>query len=134
MFCRGRSGVRPRTLLPAPMAMAAARAAAPILVTSEWLAPRLASAKVLDATWYMPVLGKDAQAEHDGARIPGSRFFSIDAVDDSGSGFPHMLPSAERFGRVMDDLGVANEDHVVVYDSTAVGTASHRAFWTFLCV
>lgn len=112
----------------------ASRAGVPLLVSCDWLASHLGRTRVLDTTWYMPIMQRDARAEHAAERIPGSRFLSVDEIDDTGCGLPHMLPSPAGFGAAMDELGVTNDDHVVVYDSTTVGCASHRAFWTFLYV
>jgi len=52
---------------------------------------------ILDCTWFMPNVRRDAIAEFEKARIPSARFFNLDAIVDKSSPYPHMLPSAEDF-------------------------------------
>ena len=88
------------------------------LVSTDRLASRLASPelRVLDSSWYLPAQNRDARAEFEARHIPGAVFFDIDAVSDSESPLPHMLPSAEKFGDSVGALGIGNDDSVVVYD------------------
>ena len=68
--------------------------------------------------------------EYQTKRIPGSLFFDINGVATLGSGFPHMLPSAESFASAADALKVTADMTVVIYDR--VGTFSApRAWWTW---
>lgn len=102
------------------------------LVSTEWLAGKLGSAglRIVDASWHMPHVKRDARAEFEAAHIPGAVFFDIDAIADRATGLPHMLPSADAFGEAAGDLGISQTDAVVVYD--AVGIASSpRVWWTF---
>jgi thiosulfate/3-mercaptopyruvate sulfurtransferase len=102
------------------------------LVSTEWLAAHLADAdlRVVDATWYLPHLKRDARAEYLAAHIPGAVFFDIDAIKDPTSSLPHMLPGAADFARAVGALGVGEGDHVVVYGGRN-GIASARVWWTF---
>ena len=52
---------------------------------------------ILDCTWFMPNVPRNAVAEFQKARIPGARFFNLDEVTDKSSPYPHMLPSANDF-------------------------------------
>ena len=47
--------------------------------------------------------------------IPGAVFFDIDDVCDPSSPLPHMLPPPDLLAK-MHALGIADGDHVVVYD------------------
>jgi hypothetical protein len=60
---------------------------------------------ILDCTWFMPNVGRDAAAEFQKRRIPGARLFNLDEVTDRSSPYPHMLPSAKDFA---DALGIFN--------------------------
>ncbi|KAJ1991125.1 hypothetical protein GGI25_003569 [Coemansia spiralis] len=102
-----------------------------ILVSSPWLHHNLRKVKVLDCSWYLPFMSRNCKDEFSDAHIPGSHFFDIDEIKDmSKSDLPHMLPPPEFFGSSMDKLGISNDDHVVVYDTSGVGPAC-RVFWTF---
>jgi thiosulfate/3-mercaptopyruvate sulfurtransferase len=102
------------------------------LVTPDWLARHLGEPdlRVLDATWYLPHLGKDARAEYRTAHIPGAVYFDIDAVSAPGTGLPHMLPTPEAFAEAVGALGVGDGDRVVVYGGPGM-IASARVWWTF---
>ena len=52
------------------------------LVSTEWLAQHLNApdVRVVDASWYMPQLGRDPKAEFNEAHIPGAVFFDIDEL------------------------------------------------------
>ena len=89
---------------------------APALVSPAWLAAnRGPSVKVVDASWYLPAMGRDARQEFEACRIPGAVFFDVDATDVA-SPLPHMLPSDAFFARTMSELGIVHDDHVVCYD------------------
>ncbi|KAI8320209.1 Rhodanese-like protein [Martensiomyces pterosporus] len=101
------------------------------LVTAQWLNDNLDKVKVLDCSWYLPFLKRNAHEEFRNSHIPGAQYFDIDAIKDlSKADLPHMLPPPEFFGASMDRFGISNGDHVVVYDGDGVRSAC-RVFWTF---
>ncbi len=109
------------------------RAAAPSLVSTEWLAEQIESSptlRVADASWHMPASGRDAKAEYAARRIPGALFFDIDALSDDKTSLPHMIPPHEKFALAMRRLGMGDGRHVVVYDAQGIFSAA-RAWWMF---
>lgn len=102
------------------------------LVGTEWLAAHLGEPdlRVVDATFYLPHLKRDARAEFEQAHIPGAVFFDVDAIADHGTSLPHMLPDGEGFARAVGALGIAPGDRVVAYGGRNL-IASARAWWTF---
>ena len=102
------------------------------LVGSEWLAAHLGEPdlKVVDATFYLPHLKRDARAEFEQAHIPGAVFFDIDAIADHANPLPHMLPDPKAFADAVGALGIATGDRVVVYGGRGL-IASARVWWTF---
>ena len=105
------------------------------LVTTEWLAARLGKPEVaiVDGSFYLPALKRDAKAEYLAGHIPSAAFFDIDAIADHSSDLPHMLPGATLFSEEVGKLGVGNEDTIVVYDGAGLGGAP-RVWWTFRIV
>lgn len=97
----------------------------PSLVSPDWLSRNLnePDVKVLDASWYLGVMKRDAKAEFAAERIPGSQFFDIDGVSAVGGDLPHMLPTEGQFGAAMSALGISNSDTVLLYDRWAKQTA-----------
>ena len=102
------------------------------LVSTDWLAKHLGDGdlRVLDGSWHMPQLKRDARAEFAQAHIPGAAFFDIDAIADHATDLPHMLPDAAAFAAAVGALGVGSGDRVVVYDARGVISAA-RVWWTF---
>ena len=85
---------------------------------------------VVDASWYLPADRRDTQAEYVAARIPGARFFDIEAIADLDHACPHMLPSEQWFADCVQALGIGGNTRVVVYDSKGLFSAA-RAWWMF---
>ncbi len=86
--------------------------------------------KVLDASWYLPGEPRDPFQEYVAARIPGARFFDIEAIADRNHACPHMLPTAEQFAQQVRVLGVGSDDQVIIYDHKGLFSAP-RAWWMF---
>ncbi len=99
------------------------------IVSAQWLKEQKSSAvKILDATYFLPVMGRDGRAEFLQAHIPDAQFFDIDGIRDETSSLPHMIPSAEYFQSAMRALGLCNTDQIVVYDNSPFLSAA-RAWW-----
>jgi thiosulfate/3-mercaptopyruvate sulfurtransferase len=98
------------------------------LVTTEWLARHLGDVTIVDSSWFMPSLGRNARAEYLQAHIPRARFLDIDEVSDRANPAPHMLPTAEQFAASMETLGVGSGDRIVVYDNSPTRTAARGWF------
>ncbi|MCC5987898.1 MAG: 3-mercaptopyruvate sulfurtransferase [Pararhodobacter sp.] len=102
------------------------------LVSTDWLAAHLGDPdlRVIDASWYLPDMGRDARAEYDAAHIPGARYFDIDEISDQRSALPHMAPPAEKFISRMRAMGIGDGHQVVVYDGMGIFSAA-RVWWNF---
>ena len=102
------------------------------MVSTAWLADHLSDpgVKSADATWFMPGDPRDAKAMFEQGHIPGAVFFDIDALSDQSSGLPHMLSEADTFGARVGDLGLGDDDAIVVYDAHGLFSAA-RAWWNF---
>jgi thiosulfate/3-mercaptopyruvate sulfurtransferase len=102
------------------------------LVSTDWLADHLGDPDIviIDATWFMPQAKRDPRAEFEAAHLPGAVFFDIDAVADTTSGLPHMLPSPEAFAEAVSAMGIGESTTVITYDANGL-IASARLWWTF---
>ncbi len=100
------------------------------LVSTEWLARNLGAPDlaIVDCSAFMPNDGRDGKAEFHEAHIPGARFLDINKVADRTNPAPHMLPSEAEFGRAMTELGVGQDDRIVVYDNSPLRTAARGWF------
>ena len=102
------------------------------LVSTAWLAAHIKDPdlRVIDASWYLPDMGRDARAEYNAAHIPGARFFDIDEITDNRSNLPHMAPPPEKFVARVRAMGIGDGHQVVVYDGMGLFSAA-RVWWTF---
>ena len=102
------------------------------LVSTDWLASRLDAPDlvVVDGSYYLPAMKRDAAAEYLAGHIPGAVRFDIDAIADHANPLPHMLPNAQQFAREVGALGIADTDTIVVYDGAGLFSAP-RVWWTF---
>jgi len=103
----------------------------PPLVSTTWLAERLGAPGlvVIDASWYMPAMQRDADAEYLAAHVPGAVRVDLEAVSDAASPLPHMLPDAAAFAAHLGALGVGDDDAVVVYDGSRANMTAPRVWW-----
>ena len=102
------------------------------LVSTNWLAKRLdnSQVRILDASWYLPVMDRNPIAEYEKKHIPNARFFDIDDISDHRSDLPHMVPTVEKFMSKVRRLGVGDGHQVVVYDGLGMFSAA-RVWWLF---
>lgn len=98
------------------------------LISPRALAARMNVLHValLDATWTYPG-GPEARAH---GHIKGAVKFDIDAVAQSDTDLPHMLPAPDQFAREVAKLGVTPSDEIVVYDRIGLFSAP-RVWWSF---
>ncbi len=102
------------------------------LVSTDWLAAHLRDPdlRVIDASWYLPAMGRDARAEYAAGHIPNARFFDLDEISDNRSSLPHMAPPPEKFISRMRAMGIGDGHQVVIYDGMGMFSAP-RIWWTF---
>jgi len=100
------------------------------LVSTGWLASHLPdpNLRILDGSWYMPADKRDVRAEFSTAHIQGAQFFDIDAISDQETDLPHMIPPVAQFERQVAELGISNNNQIVVYDTQGLFSAA-RVWW-----
>ena len=101
------------------------------VVSTAWLADRMRAPdiRVVDGTWFMPAEGRSGHEEYLQSHIPGAVFFDIDAIADTSSDLPHMLPSPEVFAKAAGALGLPRGADIVIYDTHGIRSAA-RVWWT----
>lgn len=105
----------------------------PPLVDAAWLKSQIDAPDliVLDASWYLPAQGRDAEQEFTEGHIPGALRFDFDQrFADTTSPLPHMLPDAAAFTHEAQALGLNQMSRIVVYDGAGI-FAAPRAWWMF---
>ena len=84
--------------------------------------------KILDATFYLPDSGLNAEKEYNDKHIKGAVFFDINKIADPQNSLPHMIPSKEIFSEMMKNLGLNNNDEIIIYDNSPI-LSSARAWF-----
>lgn len=78
--------------------------------------------------------GKTAREDYLAKHIAGARFIDLDKDlasigENAAFGGRHPLPSTEKFGETLQNLGVLDKSHVVVYDTSNGANAAARCWW-----
>ena len=102
------------------------------LISTDWLAYNLKNpnVRIIDASWYLPDMNRNAKDEYDKEHIPGARFFDIDEICDLRSKLPHMVPPPEKFVSRIRAMGIGDNHKTVIYDGAGLFSAA-RVWWLF---
>ena len=101
------------------------------LVSTNWLEQNLKTVRVLDGSWHMPNVNRNASEEFNSNHIENSLFFDLDKRSNQTSSLPHMLPNKSAWEKTISELGIKNSDHVIIYDNSDV-VSSCRIWYNFL--
>ena len=101
------------------------------LVSTEWLEQNLKKVRVLDGSWHMPNINRNAFEEFNNKHIENAAFFDLDKNSNQNSSFPHMLPNRNAWEKTISELGIKNSDHIIIYDNSDV-ISSCRIWYNFL--
>lgn len=104
----------------------------PFLKSFEWLQENIGNDNIciIDASWYLPAQSRDPEAEFQSSHIPNAIFFDQDKIIDNSSDLPHTLADPDTFAKAVGNLGISEEDVIVVYDAIGMFTAP-RVWWMF---
>jgi len=100
------------------------------LVSTEWLARELGASDllVLDASYHLADARRDAVADHEAAHIPGARFLDLAGLAEPTASIEKTMPGVEHFTARMEGLGLNDDSRVVVYDDSAIRSATRAWF------
>lgn len=97
------------------------------IVSCEWLNQQLDSVIVLDAT--VPKATGNNSSGKDKKVIPGAIYFDLNgAFSDESSDLPHMMASEAKFNKSAQEIGISNDDTIIVYDDHGI-YSSPRVWW-----
>ena len=85
---------------------------------------------ILDASWYLPIQERNAYEEYKKSHIPHALYFDIDKVCNIESDLPHTVPTELQFTSNIEELGINNKSHIILYCHDGIET-SPRAWWLF---
>ena len=78
--------------------------------------------------------GKEARENYLQNHIKGARFIDLDKDlaeigEDAAFGGRHPLPKISKFAETIQNLGISEDSHIIVYDLANGGNAAARCWW-----
>ena len=101
------------------------------LVTTKWLENNLHKVKIIDCSWHMPQTNRNGFEEYQNQHIQNSIFFDLDKNSKQNTDLPHMLTDLNSWENIVSNMGIKNNDIIVVYDNSDV-ISSCRCWYNFI--
>ncbi|RKR15248.1 thiosulfate/3-mercaptopyruvate sulfurtransferase [Maribacter vaceletii] len=84
-------------------------------------------------------MGKDIKATYLENHLKGALHVNLnndlsDIKENLANGGRHPLPSIEKFSKVITNLGISPDSHVVIYDDKSAAIASARLWWMLTAI
>jgi len=83
--------------------------------------------------------GKDAKERYEKGHLENAIFVDLDTQladikPDTSIGGRHPLPSIDKFGKLLSDIRIQPDSHVIVYDDGFAGNGAARFWWMLKAV
>ena len=101
------------------------------LVTTTYLQENQNRLKIIDCSWHMPNVNRNPENEYKLKHIPNSIFFDLDRNSRTDIDLPHMLVDSKTWENIISNLGINNNDEIVIYDNSDV-ISSCRCWYNFI--
>ena len=101
------------------------------LVNTNWLEKNLNKVKIIDCSWHMPQTGRNGFEEYQKQHIENAIFFDLDKNSKTDTDLPHMLNNIKLWEKIVSNMGIENEDQIVIYDNSDV-ISSCRCWYNFI--
>ena len=90
------------------------------LIDTSWLENNIDKVKIIDCSWHMPQAQRNGFEEYTEEHIPNAIFFDLDKNSKLDTDLPHMLTDTKSWVKIMNNMGIENNDRIVVYDNSDV--------------
>ena len=101
------------------------------LVTTKWLKDNFDKVKIIDCSWHMPQANRNGFEEYQEQHIKNAIFFDLDKNSKTDTDLPHMLTDIKSWGKIVSEMGIKNEDQIIIYDNSDV-ISSCRCWYNFI--
>ena len=101
------------------------------LVQTDWLEKNIDTVKIIDCSWHMPQIRRNAFNEYSKQHIPGAIFFDLDKNSKKNTDLPHMLVEINEWNKIVSKMGIKKEDKIIIYDNSDV-ISSCRCWFNFI--
>ena len=93
------------------------------LISTDFAEKNLKEFKIIDASWHLPSEKRDPYLEYKDSHITNSVFFDLEGTSEKYTDLPHMLPSEDRWSKIISNLGISNNDKILIYDNSKLYSA-----------
>ena len=101
------------------------------LVSTDWLMTNLNKVKIIDCSWHMPQTKRNGFEEYKKKHIKNAIFFDLDKNSKKDTDLPHMLIDNKSWEKIVSNMGIKNDDQIIVYDNSDV-ISSCRCWYNFI--
>ena len=101
------------------------------LVNTDWLEKNSYKVKIIDCSWHMSQTKRSGFEEYKKKHIQNSVFFDLDKNSKQNTDLPHMLTDIKSWENIVSNMGIKNDDRIVVYDNSDV-ISSCRCWYNFI--
>ena len=101
------------------------------LVDTNWLEKNLDKVKIIDCSWHMPQAKRNSFEEYQEQHIENAIFFDLDKNSKTDTDLPHMLTDIKTWEKILSNMGIKNEDQIIIYDNSDV-ISSCRCWYNFI--
>ena len=101
------------------------------LVSTDWLMANLDKVKIIDCSWHMPQTKRNGFEEYNKQHIKNAIFFDLDKNSKKDTDLPHMLIDNKSWEKIVSNMGIKNDDQIIVYDNSDV-ISSCRCWYNFI--
>jgi thiosulfate/3-mercaptopyruvate sulfurtransferase len=101
------------------------------LVSTDWLMANLDKVKIIDCSWHMPQTKRNGFEEYKKQHIKNAIFFDLDKNSKKDTDLPHMLIDKKSWENIVSNMGIKNDDQIIVYDNSDV-ISSCRCWYNFI--
>jgi thiosulfate/3-mercaptopyruvate sulfurtransferase len=101
------------------------------LVNTNWLEKNLNKVKIIDCSWHMPQTKRNGFEEYQELHIENAIFFDLDKNSKTDTDLPHMLTDIKSWEKIVSDMGIRNEDQIIIYDNSDI-ISSCRCWYNFI--
>ena len=101
------------------------------LVETDWLEKNSSNVKIIDCSWHMPQAKRDGFSEYKNQHIQNAIFFNLDDNSNKNTSLPHMLVKPDIWEIIVSEMGINQDDQIVIYDNSDV-ISSCRCWFNFI--
>ena len=101
------------------------------LIQTVELEAKLETIKIIDCSWHMPQTNRHGYDEYKNIHIPNAIFFDLDKNSQKETDLPHMLVGIKEWEEIVSNMGISNDDQIVIYDNSDV-ISSCRCWYNFI--